>query len=107
MNVETDRHSFAERAQRLLYEGGFTEAFHDLVSNGLTFTEIKAIYGEETAINVGIARDPDAPEWTEEDWANARPASEVAPHLVGGPTGRRRGEPVVSKHATDQSGGYR
>ena len=58
------------------------EAFNDLVSSSLTFTEIKGIYGEETAINVGIARDPDAPEWTEEDWANARPVREVAPHLV-------------------------
>lgn len=83
MNTERDRQPLAERAQRLLYEGGFTEAFNDLVSSGLTFTEIKAIYGEETAINVGIARDPDAPEWTEEDWANARPVREVAPHLVG------------------------
>ena len=84
MNTERDRQPFAERAQRLLYEGGFTEGFNDLVSSGLTFTEVKVMYGEETAINVGIARDPDAPEWTEEDWANARPVSEVAPHLVEG-----------------------
>ena len=31
---------------------------------------------------MGIAQDPDAPEWTEEDWARARPAIEVEPQLV-------------------------
>jgi len=56
--------------------------FEDLVSSELTFKQIKAMYGEAAAINVGIARDPDAPEWTEEDWADARPIGEVAPHLV-------------------------
>lgn len=34
---------------------------------------------EEDAINAGIAADPDSPEWTEEDFAAARPASEVLP----------------------------
>ena len=47
------------------------------MASNLTFDEIEAEYGEETAINVGIAQDPDAPEWTEEDWARARPAIEV------------------------------
>ena len=82
MNTKGDRLPFTERAQRLLSEAGFVRKFDDLVSSELTFKQIKAMYGEETAINVGIARDPDAPEWTEEDWANARPVSEVAPHLV-------------------------
>ena len=82
MNTKGDRSPFAERAQRLLTEAGFVNKFEDLVSSELTFMQIKAMYGEETAINVGIARDPDAPEWTEEDWADARPVSEVAPHLV-------------------------
>lgn len=82
MNTKGDRLPFAERAQRLLTEAGFMRKFDDLVSSGLTFKQIEATYGEETAINVGIARDPDAPEWTEEDWANASPVSEVAPHLV-------------------------
>ena len=82
MNTETDRQPFAERAQCLLSETGFAETFNDLVCNGLTFTEIKAIYGEETAINIGIARDSEAPEWTKKDWAKARPATDVAPHLV-------------------------
>ena len=82
MSTEGDRRPFAERAQRRLVEAGFKGKFDDLVSSGLTFKQIEATYGEETAINVGIARDPDAPEWTEEDWANARPVSEVAPHLI-------------------------
>src|SRR4051794_12360483 len=37
---------------------------------------------EKDAINRGIALDPDAPEWTAEDWANARPMNEVMPDLV-------------------------
>ena len=57
-------------------------SFEELVASDLTFDDIAAEYGEETAINVGIAQDPDAPEWTEEDWARAKPATEVAPDLV-------------------------
>ena len=57
-------------------------SFSELVASDLTFDDIAADYGEETAINVGIAQDPDAPEWTEEDWARARPAIEVDPELV-------------------------
>ena len=34
---------------------------------------------EEEAIQRGIALDPDAPEWTDEDWARARPAVEAVP----------------------------
>lgn len=37
---------------------------------------------EEAAIQAGIASDPDNPEWTEEDFARAHPASEVVPELV-------------------------
>ena len=37
---------------------------------------------EEEAINKGIALDPDNPEWTEEDFARARPAIEAVPHVV-------------------------
>ena len=36
---------------------------------GLTFVEIEALYDEETAINVGIATDPDAWVPTDEEWA--------------------------------------
>lgn len=48
----------------------------------MTFDEIEALYGEESAINAGIVRDPDSSEWTAEDFARARPAIEVVPHLV-------------------------
>ena len=34
---------------------------------------------EEARIQAGIATDPDNPEWTAEDFASARPASEVLP----------------------------
>ena len=37
---------------------------------------------EEAAIQRGIALDPDNPEWTAEDWANARPTREVMPDLL-------------------------
>jgi uncharacterized protein (DUF4415 family) len=37
---------------------------------------------EEAAIQRGIALDPDNPEWTAEEWANARPTREVMPHIV-------------------------
>ena len=42
----------------------------------------KEKYGEEVAIDVGIARDPDTWEWTDSDFARARPASIAVPHLV-------------------------
>ncbi|MDR1311856.1 MAG: BrnA antitoxin family protein [Burkholderiaceae bacterium] len=34
---------------------------------------------EDKAINAGIAADPDNPEWTDEDFARAKPASESLP----------------------------
>lgn len=37
---------------------------------------------EEAAIQKDIARDPDAPELTAEDFARARPAIEIDPELV-------------------------
>ena len=49
---------------------------------GLTFAEIEAKYGEEAAINAGIAADPDAFEADAEWFAKARPAIEVHPELV-------------------------
>ena len=48
----------------------------------MTFDEIAAKYGEEAAINAGIAADPDAFELDEEWFKRARPASEMAPHIV-------------------------
>ena len=38
---------------------------------------------EDAAINADILADPDAHEWTEEDFARARPASEVLPKIFG------------------------
>ena len=37
---------------------------------------------EEADIQRGSPLNPDAPEWTDEDWARARPATEVVPHIV-------------------------
>ena len=45
---------------------------------------------KEAAIQRGIEADPDNPEWTEEDFARARPAAEAMPELV-----RRRGQQAV------------
>ena len=45
-------------------------------------THISPTDDEEEDINRGIALDPDAPEWTDEDFSRARPAIEVVPHIV-------------------------
>ncbi|MCG1018568.1 MULTISPECIES: BrnA antitoxin family protein [Burkholderiaceae] len=37
---------------------------------------------EDAAINTGIAADPETREWTDEDFAQAKPASEVLPSKV-------------------------
>lgn len=37
---------------------------------------------EDARINTGIAADPDNPEWTDEDFARAKPAHEVLPPAV-------------------------
>lgn len=58
------------------------QKFEELVASRMTFREIEAEYGEEVAINVGIARDPDAPELDESWFERARPADEVVPHVV-------------------------
>ena len=50
--------------------------------SGWTFDEIAAKYGEEAAIQAGIAADPDTWELTEEDFARMRPASEAHPESV-------------------------
>ena len=46
--------------------------FKEIVASDMTYSQIEAEYGEETAINSGIARDPETWEWTEEDFARAR-----------------------------------
>ena len=50
--------------------------------SGWTFDEIAAVYGEEAAIQAGIAADPDTWELTEDDIARMRPALEVDPGLA-------------------------
>ena len=37
---------------------------------------------EEAEINRQIAEDPDAPEWTDEDWANAKSTEELFPEAA-------------------------
>ena len=54
-------------------------------------THISPTDEEEAEIQRQIAEDPDAPEWTDEDWARARPAIEVHPELVEWSL-RRRGK---------------
>ena len=51
---------------------------------------------EESRIQRGIAEDPDNPEWTEEDFRNARPFAEVFPELAES-IRRSRGRPAVEK----------
>jgi uncharacterized protein (DUF4415 family) len=53
---------------------------------------------EEARIQAGIAKDPDNPEWTEEDWAKARPAAEVLPpELYAALVRRPRGRPKAAQ----------
>ena len=49
---------------------------------GMTFDEIAAKYGEDAAINAGIAADPDAPEADAAWFDRARPAAGVDPDFV-------------------------
>ena len=60
---------------------------------GMSFDEIAEKYGEEAAIHAGIASDP---EWGPEelDMSDARPAVEVATHIVER-WRRTRGEQVT------------
>ena len=96
-NADIDSLPFDEYAT-LMAEKGAKEhgtpdsrklSFEELVSSDMTFSEIETEYGEETAINAGIARDPDARELTKEDFARMRPAIEVVPDLVAGSLRRK------------------
>lgn len=49
---------------------------------------------EEAAIQRGIAQDPANPEWTEQDFKNARPFAEVFPELTES-IRRARGRPAL------------
>jgi uncharacterized protein (DUF4415 family) len=44
---------------------------------------------EEAAIQRGVAADPDNPEWTDADFAAARPAAEAVPAVAAAHTRRR------------------
>jgi uncharacterized protein (DUF4415 family) len=51
---------------------------------------------EEARIQRGIASDPDNPEWTEEDFKNAKPFAEVFPELAAS-IKRTRGRPAMER----------
>ncbi len=51
---------------------------------------------EEADIQKRIAEDPDNPEWTEQDFKNARPFAEVFPELMES-IRRSRGRPAVPR----------
>ena len=69
--------------------GAYQQKIEELAALELDFVEIEAVYGEDVAIDVGIARDPDCPELTAEEMAEMRPAIEVDPEIV---MAYRRGE---------------
>ena len=77
--IDIDSLPFEEYAQ-VMCERGAAEfgdgnkpkfTFQEIVASNMTFAQIEAEYGEETAINSGIARDPDTWEWTDEDFVRA------------------------------------
>lgn len=57
---------------------------HNPDLTGLTFDEIEAQYGEEAAIDAGIAADPDTVEIDADWFAQARPTSEVISEVLPG-----------------------
>ena len=90
--VAIDNLPFEEYAQ-VMCERGAAEfgdpnkpklTFKEIVASDMTYSQIEAEYGEETAINSGIARDPDTWEWTDEDFARARRGSDFLARATEG-----------------------
>ena len=67
--------------------------------SSMTFAEIEALYGEEAAIQAGIAADPDTFELDAEWFKRARPAREVHPEFVERWERRRDAERNISERA--------
>ena len=90
--IDIDNLPFEEYAQ-IMCERGAAEfgdpnkpklTFKEIVASDMTFAQIEAEYGEDTAINSGIARDPDTWMWTDEDFARARRASDFLARATDG-----------------------
>ena len=58
------------------------DQINKIAATDMTFDQVEEKYGEDIAIRVGIARDPDASEWTDKDWDRARPVVEINPEFV-------------------------
>ncbi|MDE2860982.1 MAG: BrnA antitoxin family protein [Chloroflexota bacterium] len=54
----------------------------EIAASRMTFEEIAAEFGEETAIQVGVIRDQDTLELGQDWFQRARPATEVVPQVV-------------------------
>ena len=58
------------------------QSIEEIATSRMTFEEIAAEFGEETAIQVGLARDEDTQELGRDWFQGARPATEVVPKVV-------------------------
>ena len=58
------------------------DQLNKIAATDMTFDQIEEKYGEDIAIQVGVLRDPDASEWTDEEWDRARPVVEIDPDFV-------------------------